>query len=61
MSEGPVKGWMGRIRQAVLLLLGVAACVRIAWALLSPAVSILVSLAVVLAILSVALCGPRLK
>lgn len=59
MSDGPVKGWVGQIRQGVLTLLLVAAGVRIAWALLAPAVPILVSIVVVLVVLSVAVFGPR--
>jgi hypothetical protein len=59
MSDGPVKGWVGQVRQVVLTLLLVAAGVRIAWALLAPAVPILVSLVVVLVVLSVAVFGPR--
>ena len=44
VSKSPIKGGMEHIRKAVLLLLGVAAGVRIAWALLAPAVPVLVSL-----------------
>ena len=50
---------MEHIRKAVLLLLGVAAGVRIAWALLAPAVPVLVSLAVALTVLWIALVGWR--
>ncbi len=49
------------VRQGVLTLLLVAAAVRIAWALLAPAVPILVSLVVVLTVLSVTLFGRRAK
>ena len=59
MSDGPVKGWVGQVRQMVLTLLLVAAGARIAWALLAPAVPALVSLVVVLVVLSVAIFGPR--
>lgn len=58
MSDGP-KSWMEHIRKAVLLLLGVAAGVRIAWALLAPTVPLLVSLAVALTVLWIALVGRR--
>jgi len=61
MPEGPVKNWMGRVRQSVLTLLLAAAGVRIAWSVLAPVVPILVSLLVVLAVLSVALFGRRAK
>jgi hypothetical protein len=61
MSDSSVKGSMERVRQAVLLVLGVAAGVRIAWALLAPALPILVSLAVVLAVLGLALFGRHAK
>jgi hypothetical protein len=50
---------MEHIRKAVLLLLGVAAGVRIAWALVAPAVPLLVSLAVALTVLWIALVGRR--
>jgi hypothetical protein len=59
VSDNSIKGWMEHIRKAVLLLLGVAAGVRIAWALLAPAVPILVSLAVALTVLWIALVGRR--
>jgi len=42
VSDGSFKGWMENIRKSVLLLLGVAAGVRIAWALFAPAVPLLV-------------------
>lgn len=61
MSDGPLKNGMGKLRQIVLTLLLVAAVVRIAWALLAPAVPILVSLAVVIVVLNVALFGWRSK
>ena len=61
VSKSPIKGGMEHIRKAVLLLLGVAAGVRIAWALLAPAVPILVSLLVVLTVLGLALYGRRSK
>jgi hypothetical protein len=57
MSEGPLKSGVGRLRQVLLTLLLVAIGVRVAWTLLAPAVPILVSLIVVLAVLSVALFG----
>lgn len=60
MSDGPVKSGMARVRQAVLTLLLAAAGVRVAWALLAPAIPILVSLIVVLVVLGVAL-GARFK
>jgi hypothetical protein len=59
MSEGPVKSWVNRVRQAVFTLLMMAAGVRVAWAFLAPVVPILVSLIVVLVVLSVALFGRR--
>jgi hypothetical protein len=52
---------MEHIRKAVLLLLGVAAGVRIAWALLAPAVPLLVSLAVALTVLWIAIVGRHSK
>jgi hypothetical protein len=61
MSDSSVKGSMERVRQALFLVLGVAAGVRIAWALLAPALPILVSLAVVLAVLGLALFGRHVK
>jgi hypothetical protein len=48
---------MEHVRKAVLLLLGVAAGVRIAWELLAPAVPLFVSLAVVLTVFWIALVG----
>lgn len=60
MSDGPVKTWVGRVRQAVITLLVVAAGARLAWDLLDPVVPILVSLAVVICVLWVAL-GGRIK
>lgn len=61
MSDGSFKGWMEHIRKAVLLLLGVAAGVRIAWALLAPAVPVLVSLVVVLFVLGLVIFGRAAK
>ncbi len=61
MSESSPKSWMSRVRQAMLLLLGVAAGVRIAWALLAPAVPVLVSLVVVITVLWFALFGRHSK
>ena len=55
MSDSSPKQWLPRIRQAVFTVLGVAAGVRIAWALFAPAVPELVSLAVVMTVLWVAL------
>lgn len=57
MSDGSPKTWIGRIRQAVLVVLAVAAAVRVAWWLLAPALPELVSLAVVLTVLALALYG----
>lgn len=57
MSGSPIKSGMEHIRQAVLLLLGMAAGVRIAWALVAPLIPVLVSIAVVLTVLWVALVG----
>lgn len=51
------KNWMEHVRQAVLLVLGVAAGVNLAWRLLAPAVPVLVSLAVVIVVLYVAIFG----
>ena len=61
MSDGSFKSWMENIRKSVLVLLGVAAGVRIAWALFAPAVPLLVSLAVTLTVLWIALVGRRSK
>jgi hypothetical protein len=61
MSDGPLKSWVGKVRQVVTTLLMVAAGVRIAWTLMAPAVPLLVSLIVVLVVLGVALFGPRSK
>jgi hypothetical protein len=61
MSDGPLKSWVGKVRQVVFTLLLVAAVARIAWALMAPAVPILVSIIVVLVVLSVALFGPQSK
>jgi hypothetical protein len=52
---------MEHVRRAVLLLLGVAAGVNLAWRLFAPAVPILVSLAVVIVILYIAVFGRRAK
>jgi hypothetical protein len=60
MSESSsVKSWAGRVRQAVTTLLVVAAGARLAWDLLAPVVPILVSLAIVICVLRVALFGLR--
>lgn len=48
---------MQQVRRAVLLLLGVAAGANLAWRLLAPAVPVLVSLAVVIVVLYVAIFG----
>lgn len=61
LSDGPLKSWVGKVRQVVVTLLMVAVGVRIAWTLMAPAVPILVSLIVVLVVLSVAIFGPRSK
>ena len=60
MASGPGKNWMEHVRKAVLLLLGVALGVRIAWELLAPAVPMLVSLVVVLTVIWFALFGRHL-
>jgi len=59
VSDNSIKGWMGQARRAVLLLLLVAAGMRIAWALVAPAVPLLVSLNVALTVLWIALVGRR--
>ena len=59
MTGGMFKNWMEHVRQAVLLVLGVAAGVNLAWRLLAPAVPVLVSLAVVMVVLYVAIFGRR--
>jgi hypothetical protein len=59
VSNGWFKGGMEHVRRAVLLLLGVAAGVNLAWRLLAPAVPVLVSLAVVIVVLHVAVFGRR--
>jgi hypothetical protein len=48
---------MEHVRGAVLLLLGVAVGANVAWRLLAPAVPVLVSLAVVIVVLYVAIFG----
>lgn len=53
--------WLGQTRQAVLTVLLAAVGVRVAWALLAPAVPELVSLAVILTVLGVAVFGWRSK
>jgi hypothetical protein len=60
MSGSPVRGGMQRVRQVAFILVLVAVASRVAWALLSPLVPILVSLIVVLVVLWVAL-GGRIK
>jgi hypothetical protein len=57
VSDSSPKQWLLRIQQAVLTVLGVAAAVRAAWELFAPAVPELVSLAVVLTVLGLALYG----
>lgn len=61
MSDGPVRGSVGKVRQVMLTLLAVAVGAHIAWTLLAPIVPLLVSIVVVLVVLSVALFGPRIK
>ena len=61
MSEGPLKSWVGKVRQVVVTLLMVAVGVRVAWTLMAPAVPVLVSLIVVLMVLSVAIFGLHSK
>jgi hypothetical protein len=61
VSDNSPKAWFGRVRQAILTVLAVAAAVRVAWWLLAPAVPELVSLAVVLSVLGVAFFGWRSK
>jgi hypothetical protein len=61
MSDGPLKSWVGKVRQVVVTLLMMAVGVRIAWTLMAPAVPILVSLIVVLVVLGMAIFGPRSK
>jgi hypothetical protein len=53
--SGSAQKWMKQVRDAVLTLLVVAAAVRIAWALLVPAVPMLLSLFIVLTVLWFAL------
>ena len=48
-----------RVRQAMLTVLFVAVGVRAAWALLTPAVPVLVSIAVVVTVLWIAVFGRR--
>jgi len=48
---------MEHIRRAVLLVLGVAAGVHLAWSLLAPVVPVLVSLAIVIVVMYVAIFG----
>jgi hypothetical protein len=57
VSDSWFKGAVKRVRQAVLVLLLVAAGVHLAWSLLAPAIPILVSLAIVLTVLWVAVGG----
>jgi len=54
---GRFKSGTEHVRHAVLLLLGVAVGVNLAWRLLAPAVPILVSLAVVIVVLYIAIFG----
>jgi hypothetical protein len=60
MASEPGKNWLEHIRKAVLLLLGTALGVRIAWELFAPAVPILVGLVVVLTVIWFALFGRHL-
>ncbi|MFI6291954.1 hypothetical protein ACIBEJ_10250 [Nonomuraea sp. NPDC050790] len=57
--KGNLSGWMRQVLHALVLLLAVAAGARIAWELLVPTVPMLVSLAIVLAVLWLALFGRR--
>jgi hypothetical protein len=57
VTDGWFKGGTRRVRQAVLTLLVVAAGARLSWDLLAPVVPVLVSLAVVICVLWVALGG----
>jgi hypothetical protein len=61
MSDTSAKEWLKRVRQAVLTVLVVAVAVRVAWVLLAPVLPELVSLAVVLTVLGVAVYGRRSK
>jgi hypothetical protein len=61
VSGGPLREWLGHTRQAVITLLAVAAGVRLIWWLFTPALPELVSLAVVLTVLGVAVYGRRSK
>jgi len=61
MSDGPVKGSVGRFRQALFTLLAVAVGAHIVWTLLAPIIPLLVSIVAVLVVLGVALFGPRSK
>jgi hypothetical protein len=54
---GWFKGALKRVRQAVLVLLFVAAGTHLAWDLLAPDIPILISLAVVITVLWVAVGG----
>jgi hydrogenase-4 membrane subunit HyfE len=56
-----IQQWQKRVLQAVLTLVVVAASARLVWALLEPAIPVLVSLAVVLVVLGVAVFGRRSK
>jgi TRAP-type C4-dicarboxylate transport system permease large subunit len=50
MNLGSPSKWTGTVLQAVLVILAVAAGVRVAWALLAPVVPGLMSTAIVLGI-----------
>jgi hypothetical protein len=56
-----IRGWHKRILGAVSVILVVAAGVRLAWALLMPVVPQLVTLAVVLVVLGLAIFGRRME
>jgi hydrogenase-4 membrane subunit HyfE len=56
-----IQQWQKRVLQAVVMLVVVATGARLVWALLEPAVPELVSLAVVLVVLGVAVYGRRSK
>lgn len=60
MSDRPVRGWTSHGLRAVLVLLAIAGGVRLAWVWLEPVVPLLVGVAVVLAVLSLAIGRRRL-
>ena len=59
MAGNPVRAGIKRLYEAVVVLLVTAVGVRVAWALMAPVVPVLVSLAVVIAVMWAVLVGRR--